>query len=356
MKYVFHIHSSINSIVASAIVEGEGLNAEDVLFLCCRGVGSSFVDVKVVSVPDEIYNHPFCAPRELLSRKFLSAGSAVEFLDRVIEEFCAGDDFTYFVPHSKNPFYSVICTNRYCKEVHYIEDGVDAYLEWSSLKRRFPVRNHWSRYMVSQILRLIPAVKANRSKLGGYLYSSIGECASKKYGVTKMSFPGFSNVEIVDGNILRNLQEYTILNSNFVVFDALVEQKVVSEAQYFAFIDWLARVLESYEKVSVKFHPAQKLELREEVLRRFSCVISEVEIVPDGISMELVLLSNSGLNVFGVGSSLLKYASLNGKHSVNAYYKYFEDVLGVSTPRTRLWKSIFSNNLDVNIELPECRF
>lgn len=352
MKYIFHIHSSINSVIASAIIKEEGLSLSDVLFVCCRGVTSEFVDVKTVTLTDDIYLHPFCAPRKLFSFKFLANGKVINTIDSIIEDFCGEDCFQYYVPHSKNSFYSVFFTHTRCQQVHYLEDGLDAYLAWDDLKLRFPVKNHRARFLVDFFLSLVPGVGVSRVFLGGYMYRNLGAEPSVKYGLTAKSFPGFSNVQVVSSVVLESLQSYRLPNSNVILLDALVEQFVVSSQDFFGFIKWLAGALSNCKCVSIKFHPAQTKDLRASVLGLLSEKIVTVEVIPDSVSMELVLLGAKKLNIFGVGSSLLNYASMEPSHNVNAYYKYFSEVLNINHVRVDMWNTIFLKNKHVNVELP----
>ena len=353
MKYIFHIHSNINLIVASAIVKQQVINLKEVLFVCCRGVKSEFLDVETANVSDSIYLHPFNAPRDLFSFKFLKNDKVVSYIDGVIADFCQGNDFIYFAPHSKNSFYSVFHSNQNCKQVHYLEDGLDAYLEWEQLKKRFPVKNHWSRKVIDVFFSVFKKSHARRAALGGYLYKNIGSCSSTKFGLSSKSFPGFSNVEVVREDIIQSLQSYNMPSKSIIVLDALVEQHIVSDIDFFKFIEWLSNKLKANKSLSIKYHPAQTKQLRDKVTTLLLNEVAEVYVIPDNVCMELIFLENTNLNIYGVGSSLLNYGSLNSTHSVYACYRYFEEKLGIKTSRLSLWDTVYANNKDVSVNLNE---
>ncbi|WP_185231151.1 polysialyltransferase family glycosyltransferase [Teredinibacter franksiae] len=344
MKHIFHIHSQINVLISMLIVEVKQLNVEDVLFVCFRGVEAPSSIKFTCILSNQIYLHPFNSPRNLYKLKFFENRKYIKVVDDVVDKFIGGEDFIYYAPHCRNPIYSVFISHEKCRQVHYIEDGGDAYLSEKALLKKFPNRIHWSHYCVKYIFRVFPSSMVERLPTYASMYSDIGIRKSICYGLDKISFRTSLSP---NRKILRvperfgKLVSYKVRAKNVFVFDALVEQNVVSIEMYAEFLDWFLSGRYKEKEIAIKFHPFQSNEFKRLVMERFGKFGLTVEILPQSVNMELLILFSKDLVVYGVGSSLLMYALLKSRENTHVLYPYFTERLGESCTRKHMWESMF---------------
>ncbi|WP_338625531.1 polysialyltransferase family glycosyltransferase [Agarivorans sp. OAG1] len=309
----------------------------------CRGLDLGDGITKI-HIPDYIYYHGFNSIRKACNFHFLRNEEYIKTIDEFLLESTGGDDFVYFTPHCRNPLYQIFITNKSCKQVHYIEDGMDAYLPINSLAERFPFYNNFIYEAFNYLLnKWFKRSKVTRTSKYTYLYESIGIERSIHFCITKKSFL-HSNCRLVLKPSSLDALEVNLEVLKFkqlLLLDAVVEQGVVKKSDFSKFIFWFFSSFTGQE-LAVKFHPVQDLEIIDsvkEIARRFNI---ELEILSDTRIIELDLLLGKELKVHGIGSSLLSYAALNDMHEVYVYYDFFEVECGFLSPRLKLWNQAFS--------------
>ncbi len=347
MKHIFHIHSQINLLIACCIISSRRIPKKDVLFTCFRGMKGVDELGTSLSLSDEIYYHPYNSPRNLFKFKFLKNKSLIGEVDTFISKFTNSDDFIYYVPHCKNPLYQVFISNCFCKQVHYIEDGGDAYLSKDELLNKFPNKLHWSHFFSRLFLKIIPCAMSSRLKPNANLYESIGIKQSTSFALTDNSFSTGLNENVRVVNISSDVQKKFISDINYesmFLFDALVEQNVVQLEQFRTFMEWFVDSHSAIKSgISIKFHPAQKIKSKSIVFNVLKSRDIQYQEVSSETNMEIFLLSNKNKDVYGVGSSLLKYSLMKNPSQTFILFPFFTKLNDWGAVRKKVWIDLFGD-------------
>lgn len=347
MKHIFHIHSQINLLIACCIILNRKILKEDVLFICCRGIKGFDHLGTTIQLPDNIYYHPYNSPRNIFKFKFFLNRRYINEIDSIIKLFSADFDFIYYVPHCKNPLYQVFISHKSCAQVHYIEDGGDAYLTKKELLNKFPNKLHWSHFFIYIFFKLIPCSMANRLKPNANLYESIGANRSISYGLTSNSFQSGLNVIVRTVSISSAVRKLFIADINYesiFVFDAIVEQNVVLLSQFKSFMDWYVRSFQGIKDgLSIKFHPAQNGDSKNVVLELLNKEAIPYEEITSETNMEIFLLSNESAAVYGIGSSLLRYSLMKKPSQTFILFPYFTKLNNWGASRSQIWIDLFGD-------------
>ena len=347
MKHIFHIHSQINLLIACCVIASRNIPKKDVLFACFRGVRGFDELGTSLSLSDEVYYHPYNSPRNLFKFKFLKNKSLISEVDTVISNFTNGDDFIYYVPHCKNPLYQVFISNCFCKQVNYIEDGGDAYLSKEELLNKFPNKLHWSHFVSRLILKFIPCAMNSRLKPNVNLYEDIGSNQSTSFALTNNSFSTGLNENITVVNISSDVQKRFISDIHYesmFLFDALVEQNVIQLDQFRSFMEWFVDSHSAIKSgISIKFHPAQNSKSKNIVLNVLNSRNIQYQEISSETNMELFLLSNKNKNVYGVGSSLLKYSLMKNPSQTFILFPFFTKSNDWGSIREKNWIDLFGD-------------
>lgn len=347
MKFIFHVHSNINLSTALATVDFLKLNYEDVLFLLFRGVGTNVTSVNCIVMDDSLILHNYANLRALKTKSMFLNREKVEIIDSVLDEFLKGDVFTYFCPNTKNPFYQIYLTHEKCVQINYIEDGFDAYLDKNDLLAKFPLKEHYIDRLLSLLMPFFGSTSSTRVKYGRYMYDNYGYSKSRFFHIGKGAFLHSNPNDRfhVPINYKANI------NSNVCfVFDALVEQEIITHDSLLHYLIRSCSIMKDELKVdtlAVKFHPMQTISLRAELISIMSNFF-QVEVIEDSVILENYFIASGGLKVFGFGSSLLIYASLNDTNNVYPLYTMIDKSDYLDTRRPDLWKKTFSKMKNIN--------
>ncbi|SFW56595.1 polysialyltransferase family glycosyltransferase [Cellulophaga fucicola] len=346
MKYLFHIHSNINLLVAIGIVEKCNYRKEDVFFLLNRGIKTSFL-VNTIDIPENIYYHPFNTIKKLKNLNFLKNKAILAEIDSIIKSATLGGEFIYFCANSRVPFYRAFFSHKKCSEVHYIEDGMDAYLPAKELESKYPKKIPKHLLVIDFFLKFLPWFCSNRLR---YLnIDFMGNFKNKKsvvYCINKKAYDNQSN----NNKVVLNIDEISFFNKQnlkndvLFVFDAVVEQKVIKEEDLNKFVDWFSEIYFKGKNISIKFHPFQSKLTQQQIVKKIEANGTHVEVISNDIIMEVLFVKKKQLIIYGIGSSLLVYGSMINNHKVKVLYPYFEKQLGVLSPRLNTWNTMFLNN------------
>jgi len=351
MTYLFHIHSNINLLVAIGVVEKHNYPKKAVFFLLNRGVKTNF-EVNTIDVPEQLYYHPFNTIKELKGLKFLKNKDIITQIDSIIQDTTLGSDFTYFCANSRVPFYRAFFSHRSCTQVHYLEDGMDAYLAVNELEKKYPKRVPRHLLAFDFIFNIFPWFYSKRLKYVDVDF--MGNFKSKKsivYCINENAYNNQSNTNkiilSIDDISFFNTQQ--LKNDNIFVFDAVVEQQVVAEEDLKNFVQWFSRSYFKDKEISIKFHPFQSEIAQQQILEIISANGIQVELISNEIIMEVLFVKKKELTIYGIGSSLLVYGSMINNHRVKVLYPYFEKQLGFTSPRLGVWNALFLGNEKVEL-------
>ncbi|EOD9422227.1 hypothetical protein [Vibrio campbellii] len=346
MKHIFHIHSNSCYLSALLIIDNEGLSIQDCILFICRNVKVNKEKFKTIEIEDEIYSHRYNAIRYFHKFPFKKNKTYIDKIDASIEECIKQDQYTYYAPHCRNPFYQVFITHPRCVQVHYLEDGMDAYLDMESIYNRFPPYKPLTYKVYDKVLSFFDEyTKVSRTSRYVNLYEDIGRYPSILYGLSNQSFSHSEKRKclVFSDAVAKSCIGTAYVSDSLLLLDAVVEQNVISEDAFKRFIEWFFSETISGPAINVKFHPMQSAFSKRYVLEAASKNDINCNILDENL-IEIDLYKYQGLKIYGIGSSLLNFASLTNRHEVHALYDFFEQKLGYLSPRLELWKKAFSSN------------
>lgn len=290
MKHVFIIHSNTVLLSALGAIEYEKIKKEDIFFLYARNFSSSIVD-KGIKKKDigNIYT---------LSRtNFTINICAHKKIIKVVDEFIKceiGEDYVLYIPHAGIPF-CIFATNKRCQYTCFLQEGAYGFFDYNFsykvlLKNIFfsNIRMWWNSTWD------IPPKRRKSVNL------------RKTYAISKDIFEA---LDYTDNVIIKwpRIDDPRLCfpsESDFYLFDSCVEQKYVSLDDYIECCKLL--VDEGKNNISyIQFHPAQDKETKRKILLLFQN--KNYTILDGTVPFELILSSNSKLNLFGFSTSLLKF-------------------------------------------------
>ena len=351
MIHLFHIHNYSSYLTAIGVVKEKGLSLKDVRFILCRGLKRLSPDHIYYDFSDRLYYFPFTTLRKLKSFHFLKTCSIIKEIDSVIDNLTSGNFYLYYTPNSRNYLYRVFISNSLCRGVEYIEDGMDMYLQADLYEKKYPYRIPYYQvffhYMFYLLIQCNRRIKPHRNPFKGFYRHS-----PLLYGLSNNSFKHlrsdmhFKKVDISDfkfelSNDLKPVNDYLLL-------DAVVEQGVIIEKHFKKFINDFSNNFNK-KTIGIKFHPFQADHIKNFVLESFQDSNVKYVQVNDDVPFELVLFKKEGLSIYGIGSSLLNYASFNKSHDVYTFYPYFKSILNYISPRHEFWAETFESNKMVRI-------
>lgn len=343
MKHIFHIHNQSSYLSSLCIVESKKISRCDVIFMCFRGFKNNDEYIKAIYLDDKIYYHRFNSTRYLFNFGFVKNNQYIKIVDSWLDNI--GDDFTYYVPHCRNPLYSIIITNSKCKQVHYIEDGSDAYLTKIGIQYKFAPVQHWSHKVLSPLFYFFGS---SRIVFYSNLYEPIGVEPSICYGLNDKSFlndlQAKREILKINEEIIRKFPCDTKYNKIFVL-DALVEQGVVSKETLLDLIKLFIIKEGDCPGVSIKFHPAQSEDVRVSVLDIFKVNSFTVEVLPENFMFEVFCILNKSCKIFGVGSSVLLYSRNVAPQLTFPMYNYIPKNKILDIKRYKVWKDMFESDI-----------
>jgi hypothetical protein len=345
MKHIFHIQSNINLVSALGIIEFKALNKDDVILSVCRNINVSYLPYEICTIPDTIYYHSYNKLSTLRKFDWLCNKTIISLIDDFIKNVSDSNNFIYYCPNSRNFHHRVFITNKYCKGVEYIEDGMDAYLEENLYYKKYPYELRKRHYLAQELLfKWFNAFCYNRLYQEDDPFKSYYGHKAKIYCISEKAYSFRNEVSVLPlEKIAKNIKlEVDIINDNDHIFilDAVVEQQVVPIEIYRRFIKYFITIFDN-KSLKIKFHPYQEESLKEWTLNEFKENSIHVTEVEEEMPFELILLCKNNLTIYGIGSSLLLYSSYIGNHKTNIHYPVFEDKLGYQSSRLPYWKSAF---------------
>ena len=348
MKHVFHIHSFTCYITSVGVVKMEDIPMNDVIFVIYRSIPKIFTEVKHIYIPDNKYYFPYFTNKKLFNFSFLLTKKYIKYFDNIIYNEI-GNDYIFYVHNSRGYLYRIFITNNFCKEVRFIEDGLDAYFTEQAFYKKYPyivkLRHKIVNYLLGNILG--SEYVYNRLKQFDNPFKNKKEIP-RFYGLTNDSFSKFLPEKCdyikINQDIIKDIQEYKVPDgSNVFVFSALIEQYVTTQDILDKFIEWYVMFFK-INKVFINFHPHQSVLSRDKIINKLKDENVDIHIIPDDIIMETFFINNKKLNIYGIGTSLLVYASYFSTSSkVYVLYPFFKLNLKLDTIRTKFWDDTYQN-------------
>lgn len=319
MKHIFVIHSNITYLISLAVVERERIDIDDVLFISdgftCNG------PIQVTTVKVEVNRNLFkkapCRYARLLFNPQCELYSA-------INAFLKGDSFIAYVP-VLHLIKKLVLLHPQCSQFHFIEEGLASYYTtmtlddyacvhtggWfypkglKGLKSRFHTAYKEFCFKTRKI-ESIPIQYMNHDAPGRKFYT-FSESAYKalQYG----------EKIVIDINTLMDSypsEEISdVSNACIWIGDPDVENQYGKQI----FSNCLKERLFPHIKENIlyiRYHYREGENQRREFLTLLENNNIKYKIVDDNQIMELVFLKSKECKCFGIGSTLLIYASIFG--------------------------------------------
>lgn len=306
MKNLFYIHSHLTYYVTKAIIKKFKLKNDEIVLVTSRNYKhkeiGSYTVLDVTTIHDHldsfnIYN-------------FYKKHKYINQIDELLNNcFSQEIRFRAYLPHVFHPVMQIIATHNLCEEVHIIEEGVNAYSKYLMHKKDKSL----VKKMVKRTINALSFIGKNRI----FYVKNFDLTRFAKntppifYSITSKGFQGLSyHVERIK-MLPSNHIDYDISGSSVLVLEGAVEQ---GNMKLSTMLNGIKRILEDVTagKIYIKFHPAQS---------KANCIKIEnlikqhninTEVIPNYIAFEQIILTNSGLKVYGFTTSLLFYASEYG--------------------------------------------
>lgn len=352
MKHIFHVHSYVNYLTALGVIQKLSLNNENVVLTIARGIPLLNNDYVHFNIEDYLYYHTFNNLKHLPKFKWVHNKEIISAIDDKIMDAIGDRNFIYYCPHSRGYLYQVFITHSNCRGVHYIEDGMDAFLSREAHEKKFPYIIKFYQKVLRNTLFRLPVFARSRLGMFNNAFRSYFDTPSKLFVLSKDSFKNVSyvDVDVVDMKSITNVSLPSFSSSSKIfIFDAVVEQDVVSEAQLKEFIIWFCSYFCQIKELHVKFHPFQQIAHREWIKEVFENNGFRLSIIADSVPIEYLFVKSQNLDVYGIGSSLLIYASKFSAHNVTVLYPYFSLAQNHRSNRDTYWESAFSNDATIRL-------
>ncbi len=287
-----------------------GIKSEDIFFIRTRDYdckffpeGSKVVDCSRLN--DKCYS-------AYGSRKFFFVRKTINEIDQFIKSEI-GCNFFLFVPHLGTPFITLLYTNRQCRKVSFVAEGVytarEDFITHLSLKSQIKIKMknllmHYSFRFYNTGYWYMDGVLKNNSKIDVYglkkeMYKYI-PCI-----FYEVKWPAL-NIELPE----------KIIGPVFV-FDGYIGNNMAEENYY---MDKCQELVNRYGENNshIKFHPNQKEKERAIILGFFERKDLNYSILDDNFPFEYYITGNNyKMKVIGFSSTLLYFARLYGHYVIS---------------------------------------
>lgn len=275
---------------------------------------------------DEIINYPFFVVKKLINFKWIKYRSIVTQIDQVIAQKLGQSKFNFYCQNRRHYFLNVIATNDNLNSLFFIEESMDAYLDYNDYNTKYTFKLKWPYVLVNSCLNIfLSEVKSKRIVLPDSPFENDTICTKSFYALTSSAFVSFvprDQIQQVYPSIPSRLKRAGS-NVKVLAFGALAEQGVM-------LIDDVVAAYKSYlmgvsqeEIVFIKFHPFQSENNKRIILAALEGWL--IEVLPDNLVLEAELLVGN-IHLISISSSLLLYAEkLSATNTVSILYRVFRE-------------------------------
>lgn len=327
MKHIFVVHSNITYLSALGVIAADHLDQRD-----CLLVSEGFFR----SAPIPVHVLPYMQGLKANRYNLLHYLTPYRAIDNRISQLTGAEPFVAYVS-TINKLARYLITNSLCREFHFIEEGLSAYVPWIdmytlTLHNAFvPIR---PRSLGDRLRDLkLPLLRGYSSSVSALplFYNAYAHPRRKFYGFSPTSHCMVEPRQ-------RVLIDFRAINSCFSLPSTLSLDRAVvwigdcveaadrSMEQYLAAIEsgLIDNVLkkENINHVFVKFHYRETEISRQRTLDLLVSNGITFSVIDDSVIMEIEFLTTTTARIFGTYSSLLLYAALSGNaaYSVDRHY------------------------------------
>lgn len=325
MQYsVFVVHSSLTDKVARQIIRQLSLPAERCIWLTDRQWGECPPGIRTADI-SHFDIQPFRARQLADWRQAWRANRRVlRQIDQLIEQYCAGESYLLYLPHTKVHKYYILITHRLCQGFYYFEEGVGSYVDpWQHRPEGKPAQQLIMNRLMSACLRgrapgYLPLIDPRLPRLRG------------AYAITEFAYPELPNVSVLPLPF-RRVDDYEQYR-HVLVMGPFVEMNYMPLEVQVGTLERLLAYLSDRlgeEVLYYKFHPTQLLHDKSvPALRRLFASFADrlrTEELAAGISLEEIAVSSQA-SFYLASSSVATYAIAAG----SPVYTYGEQYMAAA--------------------------
>ena len=305
MKNIFYIHSHITYYVAKSVIKHLGIEPDSLIFIITRSYEnmglSKSKNINFTEIHDELDSFSIL--------NFNKKSPLIKNVDTALKKELNGEEFRVFLPHVFHPLMQIVATNTYCKELHILEEGVNAYSSYfMHFKDKSIIKG-----TVKRVLNLLSFVGKKRI----FFIKNFDLRKFKKitepifYTITSKGFKGLPYKVVRVEMIAEKIVQYNLESNHVLVLEGAVEQ---GNLNLKPFLEAIKVILEEIKnnQIAVKFHPAQNSVNKNKILKIIEDLNKQVEVIPNNIAFEQIILDKPNLIVYGFATSLLFYAKESG--------------------------------------------
>jgi len=315
MKHLFYIHSHLSKLVSELVIEYEGINKMDIVFLLFRNMDIKDCGYKVIKFPygdESIYfkyhKNIFKSYRKLYN------------YSNFIDELTSNEPFFLYTPHVMKKVVQIIINKKKCLGYSILEEGSASYLAEEKLNQYYPERKVNLRGRIGYL------GKIKNSKFVDSNYNKV-------YGLNKFSFPGYKRKINLSDNFLSYNDgcDYNMYEgSSIIVLDGTSIYDDVSQGiNVYSIYTILEHI--KFNKISLifyKHHPSQYGTIEEKLYDKIfykyrdKLIINKIK---PFTSIESIMLNTKNLKIYISTSSIGIYGLVLG-HKVYSTAKILSDV------------------------------
>lgn len=331
MKHIFLVHSHTLFLTALGVIDHLRLERDEVFLVFSRNyktaVENPYVTVDMSKEAEDCFHAILSLSRKNYTVNRPLKDRVIRAVDQFIEEFVS-TTFKVYVPHLQSVIAQIFSTHHDCDSVHYIQEGGRVMNNFLTDKN-FWVFDLYNRVVLRKENRLwksicwFPPRYIHFDKIGvAYAIDPVFFGVNHSMPVERIVWPQIPTGLTIDSS------------RSIFVYEGAIELGQVEAEVYLSAAK--RQIFEhARENNYVKFHPAQSTSHRASILGYFAEKGVGVEELPLDVPFELILASESGLNLFGFGTSLLFFGRELGHKVVSSeddllvskrYSKYAKDL------------------------------
>lgn len=336
MKHVFLIHSNITLITANQTIQFEKIEYKNIIFLTTRKFKPNTEYLKISG--DVLFD----SLENINYSNFWKSWENINIIDEFIKNEL-NSDFQFYCPHVAHPFYQIIISNKFCKNVNIIEEGA------ACISNSNFIKNYTFKYKIINFFFNKIGIYGkrrffrNQSNIDFELFNK--KLDPKFYFISPNGFKSVWNYNKIKLNLPNISNEESIFHdgSTLLVFEGILEQRNIEESTFFSSIEFLTKSLKT-KKIYVKFHPVQN----EFNINRICQILKnkvEIEIIKSSTILEYEFIKSNHLIVLGFTSSLLHYAEVFG-HQTQSYILLWE-----KDTKFQKYRSLYDFKINNQVEI-----
>jgi hypothetical protein len=279
--------------------------------------------------------------RSLLNFRWLANNKILFVLDSLIEKI-APAGFVFYSQNGRHYKYNIFISHPLCKGNHYIEDGLDMYTTKKEFNIKYPNPLRKRYVIINYLLGIIQGNKKRIFQKTDPFWKAYNDTCFFTLHEQSMN-------DILINIPIINLQKVPLKFDKLILRpipillpSALSEQGICSNRDlsltYTTFC-----INQDIKEVYLKWHTAHTSKSKDEIrsyLKNYDIKIIELD---NTLSLELYFsYTDVEHKIVSIGSSLLIYAALFGKHCIShALYPTLHNITNKHTPRSNYWLNTY---------------